>query len=254
MTRRIITAVGIGPGDAALLTPQARQAIAAASVVVGYRPYLEQITPLTAGKTLIEGTMHREVERCVLALESTLRGERVAVVSSGDAGVYGMAGVLLELTAAEQRFAEIEVEVVPGVTAALACAALVGAPFLNDFAVVSLSDLLTPPERIRRRLRVLAEADFAAALYNPASHRRHDMLDFALAEFRRCGGGGLPCALVRDAYRPGQKIMTFPLDEFPAAEVNMTTLVIIGNSQTGTVNGKLFCRRGYREVSDENER
>ena len=249
MTAPRIVAVGIGPGNAELLTPLARRAIAEASVVVGYRPYLEQIAPLTAGKELIAGTMHREVERCVLALEAALRGERVAVVSSGDAGVYGMAGLLLELTE-NGRFAGIEVEVVPGVTAALAAAALVGAPFLNDFAVVSLSDLLTPADLIRRRLRALAAADFATALYNPASRRRHDLLDFALAEFRAHGGGDLPCALVRDAWRPGQKVMVTPLDEFPIAEVNMTTLVVIGNSQTGVVNGKMFCRRGYREVSD----
>ncbi|OQA82298.1 MAG: Cobalt-precorrin-3B C(17)-methyltransferase [Lentisphaerae bacterium ADurb.Bin242] len=240
-----IFAVGIGPGDLQLLTPRAAEVLRSCSVVAGYPPYLELIAPLLEGKKLIPGGMRQEVERCTRALEAVLEGETVAVVSSGDAGVYGMAGLLLELTR-EERFASIEVEVIPGITAALSCAALVGAPFANDFALISLSDLMTPAEVIRKRLSAVASADMPVALYNPASRRRHDLLEFAVETFLRAGGP-LPGALVSDAFRPSQRIEFFTLDRFPFDSVRMTTLVIVGNSQFELNRGKMFCRRGYRE-------
>ena len=240
-----VFAVGIGPGAPELLTGQARAVLERCAVVVGYRLYLDLLQPLLAGKRLVAGGMRGERERCVAALEAALAGEEVALVSSGDAGAYGLAGLLLELTQ-EARFAEVEIEVVPGVTAALACAALVGAPFMNDFAVLSLSDLMTPAETIRRRLEAVAASDLPAALYNPASSTRHELLEFAVECFRRHGGDGLPCAIVRDAWRPGQFVRVFPIREFPFAMVQMTTLVILGNSQCRIASGRLFCRRGYR--------
>lgn len=240
-----IFAVGIGPGDLRLLTPQAMEVLQACTVVAGYPPYLDLIAPLLEGKKLIPGGMRQEVERCTRALETVLEGETVAVVSSGDAGVYGMAGLLLELTQ-EERFSSVEVEIIPGITAALSCAALVGAPFANDAAFISLSDLMTPAAVIRKRLAAIASADMPAALYNPASRRRHDLLEFAVETFFRAGGP-LPGALVSDAYRPSREIEFFTLDRFPFEQVRMTTLVIIGNSQFEVNRGKLFCRRGYRE-------
>lgn len=240
-----IFAVGIGPGDLQLLTPQAAEVLRSCSVVAGYPPYLEQIAPLLEGKKLIPGGMRQEVERCTRALEAILEGKTAAVVSSGDAGVYGMAGLLLELTM-EERFSCIEVEVIPGITAALSCAALIGAPFANDFAFLSLSDLMTPEEVIRKRLAAVAAADMPVALYNPASRRRHELLEFAVEIFLR-SGGPLPGALVCDAFRPSQRIEFFTLDRFPLDQVRMTTLVIIGNSQFEFNRGKMFCRRGYRE-------
>ena len=171
-----------------------------------------------------------EDARCREALEAALAGETVAVVSSGDAGVYGMAGLLMELTELE-RYRNIRIEVVPGVTAALAAAALAGAPLMNDFAVLSLSDLMTERTLIEKRLRAAAEADLPVALYNPASSKRHTLLEYAVKVFFEAGGA-LPGALVRDAFRPGQTVEFFTLDHFPFDRVQMTTLVLIGNSQT----------------------
>ena len=239
-----IFAVGIGPGDLDVLTPQARQVLESCTTVAGYKLYLDQIAPLLAGKKLIPGAMRQEVERCRLALDAVLAGEITAVISSGDAGVYGMAGLLLELTG-EPRYAGIEVTVIPGVTAALACGALVGAPFMNDFAVLSLSDLMTPAELIRRRVKAAADADLPTALYNPASSKRHELLEFAVSEFRRAGGEELPCAVISNACRPSQKITVTRLKDFPFDEVTMTSLVIVGSSRTVLRNGKMFSLRGY---------
>jgi len=240
-----IYAVGIGPGSLAQMTLQAVETIKNATAVVGYRLYLEQIAALTAGKKLFPGAMLQEVDRCRQALDLALAGETVAVISSGDAGVYGMAGLLLEL-ATDARYAALEIEVVPGITAALSCAALAGAPLMNDFAVISLSDLMTGRDVIEKRLRAVAAADMPVALYNPASKKRRELLTFAVAAFREAGGA-LPCALVRDAYRPEQNIVIADLAAFPFELVQMTTLVLIGNSQTEHRGQQLFCRRGYRE-------
>ena len=171
-----VYAVGIGPGSLELLTPQAEKVLRQCTAVAGYRLYLDQVAPLIEGKKIIPGGMGQEVERCTKALEAALAGETVAVISSGDAGVYGMAGLLLELTQ-EKRFSEIEIEVVPGITAALSCAALAGAPLMNDFVVLSLSELMTPEAVIRRRLEAVAQLDLPAALYNPKSRKRHVLLE-----------------------------------------------------------------------------
>lgn len=240
-----IYAVGIGPGSLELLTPQASEVLKHCNVIVGYQLYLNQIAPLVYGKKLISGTMMQEIQRCQAALDAVLEGHDVAVISSGDAGVYGMAGLLMELTE-EERYCEIEVEVVPGVTAALSCAALVGAPFMNDFALISLSDLMTQKEVIKKRLIAIAAADMPVALYNPASRKRQELLKFAVSVFYEAGGA-LPGALVRDAYRPEQSIEFFDLANFPYESVQMTTLVLIGNSQTVVRGKQLYCRRGYQE-------
>ena len=241
-----VYAVGIGPGSPELLTPQAEKVLRSCTAVAGYELYLDQIAPLIEGKKIIPGGMRQEVERCTRALEAALAGEVVAVVSSGDAGVYGMAGLLMELTQ-EERFSEIGVEVIPGITAALSCAALAGAPLMNDFAVLSLSELMTPEEVIRKRLESIAQLDLPVALYNPKSSKRHVLLEYAVEVFRKYGGDKLPGALVRDAWREGQTVRFFTLDEFPFDEVQMTTLVLIGNSQTRIAGGRMFCLRGYRE-------
>ena len=246
MAKYKVYAVGIGPGSLELLTPQAEKVLRSCTAVAGYNLYLEQIAPLIEGKKIIPGGMRQEVERCTRALEAALTGEVVAVVSSGDAGVYGMAGLLMELTQ-EERFSEIEIEVIPGITAALSCAALAGAPLMNDFAVLSLSELMTPEEVIRKRLESIAQLDLPVALYNPKSRKRHVLLEYAVEVFRKYGGDKLPGALVRDAWREGQTVRFFTLDEFPFDEVQMTTLVLIGNSQTRIAGGRMFCLRGYRE-------
>ena len=240
-----VFAVGIGPGSPELLTFQARRVLEQCTAVAGYRIYLDQIRELLDGKRLIPGAMRQEIARCREALEAALAGETVAVVSSGDAGVYGMAGLLLELTELE-RYRSVEIEVVPGITAALAAAALIGAPFMNDFAVLSLSDLMTPKELIQKRLYAVASCDMPAALYNPRSTRRHELLEEAVSVFRDAGGD-LPCALIHDACRDKQRIELTTLGTFPFEHVWMTTIVIIGNSATIVRDGRFYCRRGYRE-------
>ena len=240
-----VFAVGIGPGSPELLTFQARRVLEQCTAVAGYRLYLDQIRELLDGKRLIPGAMRQELARCREALEAALAGETVAVVSSGDAGVYGMAGLLLELTELE-RYRSVEIEVVPGITAALAAAALIGAPFMNDFAVLSLSDLMTPKELIQKRLYAVASCDMPAALYNPRSTRRHELLEEAVSVFRDAGGD-LPCALIHDACRDKQRIELTTLGTFPFEHVWMTTIVIIGNSATIVRDGRFYCRRGYRE-------
>ena len=240
-----VFAVGIGPGSPELLTFQARRVLEQCTAVAGYRLYLDQIRELLDGKRLIPGAMRQEIARCREALEAALAGETVAVVSSGDAGVYGMAGLLLELTELE-RYRSVEIEVVPGITAALAAAALIGAPFMNDFAVLSLSDLMTPKELIQKRLYAVASCDMPAALYNPRSTRRHELLEEAVSVFRDAGGD-LPCALIHDACRDKQRIELTTLGTFPFEHVWMTTIVIIGNSATIVRGGRFYCRRGYRE-------
>ncbi len=241
----IVYAVGIGPGGTELLTRQAAAVLERCTAIAGYKLYLDQIPEFLTGKKVIPGAMRQEIMRCREALEAALAGETVAVVSSGDAGVYGMAGLLMELTELE-RYRNIRIEVVPGVTAALAAAALAGAPLMNDFAVLSLSDLMTERTLIEKRLRAAAEADLPVALYNPASSKRHTLLEYAVKVFFEAGGA-LPGALVRDAFRPGQTVEFFTLDHFPFDRVQMTTLVLIGNSQTIRRGDQLYCRRGYRE-------
>ena len=240
-----IYAVGIGPGAPDLMTGQAVKVLESCTAVAGYRLYLDQLGPMIAGKRLIASGMRQEIMRCREALEAALAGERVAVVSSGDAGVYGMAGLLLELCELE-RYREIEVEVVPGVTAALAAAALVGAPFMNDFAVLSLSDLMTDRELIRRRIRAVASCELPVAFYNPRSTKREELLEYAVAVFRETNPA-LPVAVVHNAFRDGQRVDLVTLDDFPLHQVNMTSIVIIGNSQTVVRGNRFYCRRGYRE-------
>ena len=177
---------------------------------------------------------------------SAKAGASVAVVSSGDSGIYGMAGLLMELSEAEE-FQGIEVEVVPGITAASAAAALVGAPLMCDFAVISLSDLLADRNTILKRLSAAAEADFVTALYNPGSTRRRELLEQAIALYRRVRGDSLPVAVVHDVARPQQRFTLCRIADFPFEEVDMTTILIIGCSRTVIRNGKMYTLRGYQE-------
>jgi precorrin-3B C17-methyltransferase len=189
--------VGIGPGGASHRTAAAVAAIAQSQVIVGYSRYVKSIADLTAGKELIGSGMRQEVDRCRLALERTAGGAIVALISSGDAGIYGMAGLAIELAEAE-GFA-VPIEVVPGVTAASAAAAALGAPLMTDFAVISLSDLLVDWQVIRRRLEAVAQADMVVALYNPASSQRVEQFRQAVEIFRAHHPPGTPVGLVTAA-------------------------------------------------------
>lgn len=237
-------AVGLGPGDAGLLAPRAREAILASDVIAGYSGYLALIEELAAGKTLIATGMKSEAERCALAIDAALGGKRVCVVSSGDAGIYGMAALLYELA---ESCPGIEIEVIPGITAASAAAAILGSPLANDFAAVSLSDLLTPWGVIEKRLDAVSAADFVICLYNPQSRKRSDYLRRACGIALRHKPPDTHCGYVKNAFRgAGEESRICSLAELSEAQVDMFTTVIIGNSATKIIGGKLVTVRGYR--------
>jgi precorrin-3B C17-methyltransferase len=240
--------VGLGPGDPRLLTEQARQALAAAEVVVGYRGYLDQAAGLLAGKWTEAGELGTEVKRAELGVELAAGGRTVALVSSGDAGVYGMASPALEAVERCRRFGrpEPDIEVVPGVSAVLAAGALLGAPLGADFAVISLSDLLTPWLLIERRVSLAAEADFVLALYNPASRRRDWQFDRARGLILEHRPPSTPTGLVRQAYRPDQTVLLAELGSVSGDQLDMTTIVIVGNRATQTFGNWVVTPRGYR--------
>ena len=237
--------IGLGPGGAYGMTAAARAALEETEVICGYTVYLDLIAPLTPGKELRSTPMTRELDRCAMALELAGEGRTTALVCSGDAGVYGMASPVLELAAA---YPAVEVEVVPGVTAALAGAAVLGAPLGHDFCTVSLSDLLTPWEVIERRLRAAAAGDFVLCLYNPASHRRKDTLRRACEILLDAGlRPDTACGWVRNIARGGQTARLLTLEELRSAELDMFTTVFVGSSETRVQNGRLITLRGYRK-------
>jgi precorrin-3B C17-methyltransferase len=222
----------------------ARDAILRCDVIAGYTGYIELIPELAAGKEIVATGMKGEAERCEAAIGEAVRGRRVCVVSGGDAGIYGMASLLYELA---QNHPEIEIEVIPGITAAVSAAAILGSPLTNDFAVVSLSDLLTPWDVIEKRLDLCSAADMALCLYNPQSKKRADYLDRACSIAMRHKPPDTKCGYVRNAFRGGDtdcRVCT--LAELQRASVDMFTTVIIGNSATKVINGKLVTSRGYR--------
>ncbi|GKH47178.1 MULTISPECIES: precorrin-3B C(17)-methyltransferase [Anaerotruncus] len=237
--------VGLGPGDEQNMTGRALTALEESEVIVGYTAYVDLIRARYPEKAFLATAMRGEVERCRMALEAACGGRTVAVVSSGDAGVYGMAGLVYELA---QGYDPIDIEVVPGVTAACSGAALLGAPLIHDFAVISLSDLLTPWELIERRLDAAGRADFCICLYNPASRRRADYLRRACDILLRSRAPETVAGLVRNAGRAGESARVLTLGELREAQADMFTTVFIGNSQTKKLNGGMVTPRGYRDA------
>lgn len=236
--------IGMGPGGADQLTPQARLALEESQVLCGYTTYLDLAREFQEGREIVSTPMTQELERCTLALEKAAGGCTAALVCSGDAGVYGMASPLLELA---PRYPEVEVEVVPGVTAALAGAAVLGAPLGHDFCILSLSDLLTPWPVIEKRLRAAAAGDFVLCLYNPASRRRKDHLRRACAILQEAGlAPGTLCGWVRNIGRGGQTHRILTLAQLQEEPVDMFTTVFIGNSTTRLAGDRLVTPRGYQ--------
>ncbi|MGA3059339.1 MAG: precorrin-3B C(17)-methyltransferase [Candidatus Bathyarchaeia archaeon] len=243
-SRGRISVVGIGPGSLEHLTPKARSEIENADIVVGYGTYVKLIqSVIKPGAEVVSGIMGREVERAKIAVSKALENYRVVMVSSGDPGVYGMAGIVLEVAALEK--VSVPVEIVPGVTAATAAASKLGAPLVSDFAVISLSDLLTPWEKIERRLEAASAADFAIVLYNPKSEGRIEPLAKAYEIFLRHMRPETPVGIVRRAGREGEEVTITTLKEMMTAEIDMVTTLIVGNSATKIVNGKMVTARGY---------
>lgn len=245
----LIYIIGIGPGGEGGLTLDARQAIAHSEVVVGYGPYLRHIDALLPGKETIAKGMRQELERCATTIRLAREGRIVALISSGDAGVYGMAGPLWEMLLASgwQEERGPQVRVVAGVSAVSACAALVGAPLTHDFCTISLSDLLTPWPIIQKRLEAAAAADFVTALYNPRSRRRTSQLEAARQIFLRHRSPATPVAMVRDAQRPEQWFCLTDLAHMDETLADMNTTLIIGNSRTVVQQGRMVTPRGYAD-------
>lgn len=234
--------VGIGPGGEEFMTPQARAAMDQADVLCGYTVYLNLVRPLFPNKEVYTTPMRGELDRCHWALERASQGKTVALLCSGDAGVYGMASPLLELA---PEFPGVELEVVPGVTAALSGGALLGAPLGHDFCVISLSDLLTPWEVIEKRLICAAEGDFTICLYNPASKKRADYLRQACDALLRTKAPETVCGWVRNIGREGEERKILTLARLREERVDMFTTVFIGSSTTRTVAGRMVTSRGY---------
>jgi precorrin-3B C17-methyltransferase len=231
--------VGIGPGGMEHMTLKAIDTIRKCDVIVGYSFYIELIKDLIDGKKIIKTGMKGEIERCKMALEEAGRGLETCIISTGDSGLYGMAGPMLELAEG------IEVEIIPGVTSSFCAAAEVGAPIMHDFCTISLSDLLTPWEVIEKRLHMAARADFVIALYNPKSKGRPEYINQAIDIVLKYMKPTTPAALVKNAGREGNDRRIVTLDTIDYDFIDMMTVVIIGNSNTYIKCGKIITPRGY---------
>ena len=237
--------VGIGAGSADGMTYEARKVLENADVIVGYTVYADLVKKLLPDKEYFTSAMKQERERCEKAVEMAAQGRKVAVICSGDAGVYGMASLVHEVAA---EFEDIEVCVVAGVSAMLSGGALVGAPLGHDFAVISLSDLLTPWEKIEKRLECAAIGDFAICLYNPSSKKRRDYLQKACDIILKYRDTKTVCAAAKNIGRDGGEYSIMTLGELRNYQADMFTTVFIGNSQTRKIKGKMVTPRGYKNV------
>ena len=242
----MIYVVSLGPGGIDEITPRALSALERADVIVGYKTYVDLLMPDFGHKRIVASAMKQEVERCRQAADLAFSGKTVALVSSGDAGIYGMAGLMLEVLDAFPGGEAIEVEIIPGITAASSAAALMGAPLTHDFAVVSLSDLLTPWDLIEKRLALATAADFVLCLYNPASRTRRDYLRRACDIVMAGRKGDTPSGWARNVGRQGQEYKILPLSELRDEILDMFCTVLIGNASTRALNGRLVTPRGYK--------
>ena len=243
----ILYVIGIGPGAHEHATPAALTAIAEADVIVGYSTYVKLVASLLEGKEIVRTGMTEEIDRARAAIERARAGQRVALISSGDPGVYGMAGLVFQVLQEMgwKRGQSPELRIVPGISAINSCASLLGAPLVHDFCAISLSDLLTPWPTILKRIEAAASADFVIALYNPASGRRTRQIVEAQAMIRRFREGTTPVGLVKSAYRSMQQVVLSDLDHFLDYEIGMLTTVLIGSSQTFAYEGYMVTPRGY---------
>lgn len=238
--------IGIGPGDTGLLTQKARAAIDKSRVIVGYKTYIKLLGNLTAGKEIISSGMTREVERARLAIKKALEGDEVSLISGGDPGVYGMAGVVLELLNKKIE-SKIKIEIIPGVMALSSCASLLGAPLMHDFAVVSLSDLLTDIKDIERRIELAAKADYVIVLYNPKSLNRVAPIKRAWQILMKYRPQKTPVGIVRNADRDNEEVKLSTLEDMLSFKrIDMVTTIIVGNSKTYVKGRYMITPRGYK--------
>lgn len=237
--------IGIGPGEYEQMTLKAIHAMEKSEVIIGYTVYVDLVKEHFPGKEFLTTPMKKEVDRCVMAFEEAKKGKVVSMICSGDAGVYGMSGLMYEVGV---NYPEVELEIIPGVTAATGGAAVLGAPLIHDFCLISLSDLLTPWEKIEARLLAAAEADFVVCLYNPSSRKRSDYLQKACDLMMQYKSPETVCGTVCNIGREGEEYQVMTLKELRDRQVDMFTTVFIGNSQTKEINGKMVTPRGYRNV------
>ena len=242
---RKVAVVGIGPGDYENMTVGADRALKNCDVIIGYHVYVDLVKERYPGKEFLTTPMTQEVKRCQMALGLAREGKNVAMVCSGDSGIYGMAALIYELRGESP---DPEIQVIPGLTAACSGAALLGAPLTHDFAVISLSDRLTPWEKIEKRLENAAQADLSIVLYNPASHGRPDHLRRACDILLRQLPGDRVCGIASRIGREGESSRLLTLSELGTAPVDMFCTVFIGNSMTKSIGEKLVTPRGYRDV------
>ena len=240
-----IYVVGIGPGAYEKMTIEAADVLKKCDVIIGYTVYIDLVKDHFPEKEFLSTPMRKEVERCVMAFEEANKGKTVAMICSGDAGVYGMAGLIHEVG---KEYPKTDIEVIPGVTAAVSGAAVLGAPLIHDFCLISLSDLLTQWEIIENRLHAAGTGDFVCCIYNPSSVNRHDYLRKACDILLQHKSADTVCGIVNNIGRDGETVKVLPLRELRETEVDMFTTVFIGNSQTKVIDGKMVTPRGYRNV------
>lgn len=235
----MIYVVGIGPGNKETMTYEAMHAIEKSDTIVGYKTYIDLIRDLIKDKEVISNGMKQEIDRVKKAVEISKTGKIVAVISSGDAGVYGMAGLVLEMSHGE------EVKIISGVTASTAAGAVLGAPLMHDFCHISLSDLLTPLDLIYKRIALASEGDFAICIYNPRSKGRPDYLQHSFEIMKKYKSGSTPVGIVKNAGRNNQEVRICTIDSIDYEVVDMLSIVIVGNSSTYIKNNKIITKRGY---------
>ena len=240
-----IYVVGIGPGGCDQMTGIAMEAMKKSDAIIGYTVYVDLVKDTFPDKEFLTTPMKKEVDRCVLAFEEAMKGKVVSMICSGDAGVYGMAGLMYEVG---ENYPDVELNIIPGVTAATGGAAVLGAPLIHDFCLISLSDLLTPWEKIEARLLAAAQADFVVCLYNPSSRKRKDYLQKACDLMMKYKSPDTVCGTVAQIAREGETAQVMTLRELRDTEVDMFTTVFVGNSQTKNIDGKMVTPRGYKNV------
>ena len=245
--------IGTGPGDLAYMAPAAKAAIEQVDIILGYHKYLKQIEPLAMETPRIGNGMRHEIERVQQTIDQAMQGKIAALVSGGDAGVYGMAGLVLEMLEAGNR-TDIPVEVIPGISALNAAAALLGAPLMTDFVSISLSNYLTPLEVIEQRLKAAIQGDFVICLYNPRSHQRIEPFNRAMKLLIAGYGPQRITGVVKAAYRKEQQTTITTLEKLQHMDIGMNSILIIGNHATRISNGKMVTPRGYqipKQAKDE---
>ncbi len=248
-----IFVVGFGPGADEHLTPAAREAMEQCDTCIGYKTYIDLVRPLLAGKKIISTGMTEEIDRGRKAYQLAKEGKNVAVISSGDSGVYGMAGLVyevLEEAGWDPHNPDVEVNIIPGITAACSVGAILGAPMNHDFCSISLSTLLTPWESIEKRLEAAASADFVTALYNPKSAKRDWQIVKTQEIFLKHRDPKTPVGVVKSGWREGEIVVRTTLDQMADQEIGMLTTIIIGNSQTYYFKDVMVTPRGYRKKYD----